>query len=230
MHVLIATPSYGGMIRRQCVQSLLRLIEAFRSKGIHTASLFDDATDVVFARNIAASTFVGEERLTHLLFVDSDMEFAPETVLRMVEANQPFIGCIYPGRWINMARAIKEGRTAAGLGFAVRPPLPTRQDAMNGICEVKGIGLGLCLIARSVFNDMISAGGIRRDAKLRPGVRYPVYGFFDHIVEGDEWFEEDVSFCLRWTRLGGRIFALTSETIGHVGEFTFRASYLEQFG
>jgi hypothetical protein len=197
--------------------------------------------EIVAARNFLASFMVERAAFTHLLFIDSDMGFAPGTVEKLIAANKPLIGCICPRRQIDLAalsRLSAKGAdmavaTAGALDFVVRYAPGTRNvEISNGLCSVLGVGMALTLIHRSVFAGLIENGEIVRYDRHgfgKEGLSGPMYGFFDPLRDGSAGhISEDFSFCERWVKkCGGETWALAGETVQHIGDFTFVGSYLD---
>lgn len=84
-----------------------------------------------------------------LLWVDDDMAFPPDALLRLMAHNVPVVGCNYParspgyaGQRVSSAQRMTEGEMR---------PIEPRSD---GLEEVDLIGLGLCLMKTSVFGDV----------------------------------------------------------------------------
>lgn len=113
-------------------------------------------------------------------------------------------------------------------------PWPFRMK--DGVVSVPGVGLGLALIARSVFETMIEKGCVERIAGQEP--QYPdetSWGFFDRVRDpGDKkwggWMSEDLSFCKRWVHdCGGQILVRSNATIQHIGNYKFTGSLMGRF-
>ena len=99
--LLIAVPAYGGSIKAPCVQSLLALQKALVKQGIKSAFDFTSYAEITAVRNLLATRMLRTPDATHLLFIDSDMQFVPETVFRLIAAQKPVIGCFYSERNAN---------------------------------------------------------------------------------------------------------------------------------
>jgi len=240
-NILIATPAYGGNVKLQFLNSLLKTQDLFNRKGIRHGFLGAANAEIVAARNYLASFMLERPEFTHLLFVDADMGFAPAVVERLIEAGKPLIGCICPRRKIDLeayARLSGKGATpavatAGALDFVVRYATGTKHVAVaNGVTSVLGIGMALTLIRREVFAALIKAGGIARydsHAFGPEGLRGPMYGLFDPIQDSLlGHVSEDFSFCERYVKsCKGEVWALASEVIQHVGDFSFAGSYLD---
>lgn len=212
-NILIAVPLHGSDIKIQCAVSLVALGANLAARGMMFGVKYHSSADLIRNRNILASAALAQPDRTHLLFVDADMEFRPEALFRMLELARPVIGCIYPRR----------KPTDSLRDFVVDLGEETRLQVTSGATRVRGVGMGLCLIDRTVLERMVASGKVRRDELKDQG--HPIFGFFDPITPD---VSEDLSFCRRWASLcDGEVWALVDEEIGHVGETTFRAQFLD---
>lgn len=239
-HIMIATPAYGGNVKIQYMESILRTNLALQRRGVSYDFRGHANAEIVAARNFLASVMYERPQYTHLLFVDADMSFHPASVEKLLDAGKPLIGCIYPKKDINfgaLAAALTkqppDEALASAFRFVVRHGAGARSvQVTQGMCSVLGVGMGLTLIERRVFTEMLAKGKITRSEKhdLGPdGLQGPLLGFFDRLESADSYLSEDFSFCERWIKLcGGEVFALAAEKISHIGDFTYTASYLDR--
>ena len=208
--LLIAVPAYGGSIKAPCVQSLLALQKALVKQGIKSAFDFTSYAEITAVRNLLATRMLRTPDATHLLFIDSDMQFVPETVFRLIAAQKPVIGCFYSERNANQ-----------GLVGVVDRPTEVPED---GLVEAAAIGMGLCLIERGALEAMATTGALaeQRQHPFADTLEGPLLGFFN-APQDNLYLSEDIAFCRRFTALTGQpIHALAREDIGHVGEQIFR--------
>jgi hypothetical protein len=206
--LMIAMPTYGGAVKTGCFGSVFGLGVRLAASGIRTPLAMIGDADVVAARNRLATQFFLRKTASHMLFVDSDIEFHVATVLKMMQADEPVIGCVYPQR------------NDSG-GFVIWHDGIGHLDVKGGSADVGGIGMGLCLIAKTALETLVATGKIR----IKPNPT--TYGFFDQILDGDDLLSEDLSFCRRWRDCGGRVRALLNEDVGHTGEKTYRGRYID---
>lgn len=133
---------------------------------------------------------------THVLWLDTDMSFPPETAVLLAMHHQPIVGCNYPVR------------QASGLSTAQREDgtrIPTT-DRSTGLEAVGALGFGVVLMQVDVVADL-----------GRPWFRH---GLNDH--GGD--IGEDIMLC-RALRAAGHTIYLDhdlSKQIGHIGSHTYR--------
>jgi hypothetical protein len=208
---MVAIPAYGGSIKNGCVLSLLKLQHSLHTRGLSAEYGILSVAGISEVRNFYASILLQRAEHSHLLFVDSDMAFEPSTFWKLVDAQKPFVGCIYPKR-------------KANAGFVVYNHGPIR--AKNGLARVEGIGMGLCLIQAACFRALLNTGQIAKYSGHgfeSHGLLGPLLGFFDPVPKDGEYTAEDYAFCYRWRTLcGGDVWALASEDVGHIGEYIYR--------
>src|SRR4051794_33021152 len=89
-NIAVFAPSYDHRVHTSTAESLYKLMEETRLHRIGCFVRFLPGDAVVQrVRNAAAALFLSNEQLTHLLFVDSDIQFSPTTVLRLLKLNEP---------------------------------------------------------------------------------------------------------------------------------------------
>jgi hypothetical protein len=221
-NLLIALPVHGGNVKVQCAISLVALCSTLVANDIRFEIRSTGSADIAKNRNFLASLAFAQSERTHLLFVDSDMDFRPEAVVRLLGLAKPVAGCVYPKR-----------QSPAGIeDFVVDLSGQPKLEVLDGACRVTGIGMGLCLIQRTALAQLTDTKALRcAPADPRRGETFHglVYGFFDPMIGQHQYISEDFSFCRRWTSLcGGEVWALIDQDIGHIGETTYRGR-LEDF-
>ena len=108
--ILLAIPDYGGTIKTPCFKSVIDTFQLLSRLGIKAGLLTYDLSDIAVSRNIMSSIFLQQPNHSHLLFVDSDMEFRPETLAKMVGVEKLLIGCAYPRRDIDISKLVELGK------------------------------------------------------------------------------------------------------------------------
>ena len=249
--IMISTPTAGGVAKVPFVVTLVDVVRTLMSNGIDVGFVNYDSSDIVMARNFAASRLLTDESYTHLLFIDSDMSFDAKLVLRYLHFGQPFVGSVYTKRAIDIdalkqavESAAKQGKQtrmiedlSSVMEFVIRLEGGDsgKRDltVQGGFTKVDGVGMGLTLLQRSVFTTMIEREVVRK----KKGGRFPksagdkVYNFFDPLVpQGrDEALSEDLAFCYRWQHFcSGEVWACIDVPIGHVGQFVYTGVFLEK--
>ena len=185
------------------------------------------------------------------MFVDADVHFEPESVLRLIKANHDISVACYPKKFVDWNQAAK----AASEG-------DERNMAMLSASLVVNFGASQCRIEDGFINILDGPTGfmmIKRTALEAMHERYPELNckndhqnrdFDDYCAVFDcmidpvskrcvmihvvlikceshgshvtrRYLSEDYAFCRRWQQMGGKIHADVTTTLGHVGNLPF---------
>ena len=92
LHLVIGTPMYGGMCTSEYTQSLLNLSEAANKSNVKLTTIFlGNESLIQRGRNTIAHHFMNLPDATHLLFIDADLKFRVEDVVKMIKADKSLI-------------------------------------------------------------------------------------------------------------------------------------------
>ena len=231
MKILVGTPTYNGQLTTNYTGSLLAL---WSELGDRLDWKTTSGTLVAWARNTLASLVLASDH-THLLFVDSDIDFPPSLIRRMLAFDAPIVSAVCPHRTLDPHRFHAMARTHADPGSAWARSLSFILELQEPHVERDGFyratrtGTGLMLIKREVFETLKRAyPDLYRPAA---GTYYEFQGLANVLQCFDPSYDEngvsvgeDVSFCRRWQATGGELWVVFDETVGHVGPFVFRAA------
>src|SRR6516164_8514878 len=140
IHLVVATPCFGGQVSSIFASSLFRLQSAVRSKSNLDLKvcLRDGDALITRARANLMTSFLDDPTATHLLFVDADIGFTPDQVFRLIESGADVVAGVYPIKrvnWEKVQRAI-EGRRpnvpAASLDYVLELDDPDHVAVVNG--------------------------------------------------------------------------------------------------
>ncbi len=245
-HILIAVPTMAGLMKAKTATTLVLLMRRLTRAGVQAEYLNVNSSDIVYARNLFAREVLRSEVLDGLLFVDSDMQFRPEVVMKMLALGADVVGTAYPKRSLNMdqfARAMAElgafspqakGKAMANTyQFTVVPswttPKVERLEVVRGFAKMAGVGMGCTLISRAALRAMIDGKVVEPRKDIIDGVDQMSWAFFDCMKVDGVTLSEDYSFCYRWTRLLGRdLWVCVDEPVTHLGDFSHQARYLDR--
>ena len=252
IRILIATPCTGETVTTEYLRTVVKI--GAEAKRLNPSFDFDLLTismaDIYKARNYLAAQFIRHARFTHLLFVDSDMGFEPRLIEKMLRYDKPFTAAFYPFRKIDMARFHETSRKVDESGLAERLALDFVSAASivgerraeggvayrvdEGFVRTKEIGTGVMLLKREVFEKLRDAypdlmGPPNQSPYDQLGVSEPVHQCFTSLRTDDgRYLSEDISFCWRWDRCGGQIWACVDEEITHFGQKAYKGAYIDR--
>ncbi|MDR5748555.1 hypothetical protein QCE73_35765 [Caballeronia sp. LZ029] len=237
-NVLICLPTHHDDVHINFAFSLMETARALTDAGCGFQTMHVGSSHVIRARNFFASYFVAHPEFSHLLFLDTDMRFAPQAVMKLLAAGKCVAGVAYPYRRVNLDKCIGE----ADQGLTLRAWLEKHADytvrlrtsgdgharVTDGFVEAEHVGTGIFLARRDAFDltlpftQCYAPPEQYRDAL--PDGRF--YGFFDTIEEQGHYLSEDLSFCRRVRLAGAQVWALVDETVVHYGASEVAGQYL----
>ncbi len=234
MHLLIATPCYGGLVTQRYMQSICALLQCggARGWGVSVELLGYDSL-IPRARNTLVATFLDQPEATHLMFIDADIGFQPEQVERMLAFDREVVAGMYPLKLIDYDPAVigrvQAGETlqAAQTRYVGALAANAMEHAKDGFAPGLYAGTGFMLIRRSALERMIQSYPQTRYTachdRQAPRLSTNNYALFDGMIEPEtrEYLSEDYTFCHRWRAIGGTLWLDTRSQLIHVGATEF---------
>lgn len=220
--------------------SLLRLILFFRENNI-TATVMPITFESLIsrARNAAVAHFMSDPELTHLLFIDSDIVFTPQDVLKLFHVNEPVVAATYPQKWLDESRMQKVFSMpqvpSEPLSLCTRLPVHfVNNQPIKPVMEAEYVATGFLLIQRKVFESMMQAYPDRKYKNDIDGYMSAnadlFYDFFPVQIHPTtrKYESEDYGFSRLWREIGGKIWIATDVTLTHRGWYGFTANAYRQ--
>jgi len=252
-HIFIATPCYGGQIGEPYFRSMMRFAILCNKYDIkYTISTLANESLITRGRNTLTSFFMENSEATHLFFIDADIEFNPEDILRMVAYDKPIVVGAYPKKAINWQSIMEATRndpaetpdTIEGHSSNYVVNFDFVKDSegnrtpqvqiVDNLVKLKDAGTGFMCIKKEVVQQMFDkypetkyVNDINVDQKFEPFM----YALFDCIIdpESRRYLSEDYTFCRRWQDMGGDVFLDPRTALNHVGHYTFRGNIRKLF-
>ena len=103
----ILTPHYGGMCYVNYMKSLIATISRMKEVGVEMHLEFCNNDSLVSrARNNLVAKAMTNPNMTHMLFIDNDITWDPDSILKLLVADKPIVGGIYPLKHYNWERLV----------------------------------------------------------------------------------------------------------------------------
>ena len=231
--VYIATPAYGCLVCNGFLGALVGLRQLLAQSGFQsTCNLLGNESLIQRARNLLTAQFM-RSGCTHMLFIDADIVFNPQTVVDMLNFDKDIVCGIYSKKSVNWDAVYSknplnptEPLQQRGLDFNINLVHSASEPVVDGRwCRVLDAATGFMLISRNVIERMYSAFRSLDVVNDIPGSDIKEYcAIFDCMIDPKtrRALSEDYSFCRRWQLLGGEVWADLASPLAHVGSWVFR--------
>src|SRR6056300_352499 len=111
--LFLSTPCYGGVCLEKYMSSIVKLQLLLIKEGIQ---LYLDTTEneslVHRARNVAVGRFMQKTDCEYFMFIDADVDFEAESVVRLLRSGHDISVACYPKKvvmWDQAANAVEGG-------------------------------------------------------------------------------------------------------------------------
>ena len=203
--VLIGTPAHDGRVDVWYANSLVNTIKLAKDVTIDPIYMSYDSL-VQRARNDLVRLAL-EGGYDDLIFIDSDQEWSPQWVFKLLDYDTDVIG----------GTVVKKSDQPA---YNVKA-LPTGLKwESNGLMEVECVGTGFMRISRKALQKVWeSSTEYTNEGKICRMV------FDVQLIDG-QLVSEDNIFCQKWKKLGGKVFIDPSMTCSHIGVKKYNGNFL----
>jgi len=181
-------------------------------------------------RNLLTHSFLKSD-CTHLLFIDSDIGFKPDQIIKMMQSDGDVVCGIYPKKnikWDLVADAVMNSVPIQELHKHAVEYLyiPEHIDTDDELVEVKRAATGMMMISREVFqtlSDKVPAFVLEDNLENVFQVNEEIKEYFFTSIDEQTkvYLHEDFNFCKLWINNGGKIHAATWVELNHSGMYTF---------
>ena len=203
--ILIAVPAMDR-IPTETVASLLDLRDNTKYKN---AILLKQNTYIHTARNQFVYDAV-ENAATHLMFIDSDMQFKAKDFDTLIERNLDIVGGLYVSRFSEKQNICKKIIEKDGFRQMIDfNEIPTMSEPF----EVDAVGTGFMLINMNVFKVLEPPFFFYTEPTTfhMKSVRFP-----------NNELGEDITFCMYAKENGFKVWCDPTVEIGHVGRKVYK--------
>jgi hypothetical protein len=210
---MVATPSFTGAISYECAESLQVATVLCLARGVLLQWIVTTGFSLIqCARDWLAAEFLHRPEFSHLLWLDDDVGFDPDGVLKLIESDLDVVGGIYPVRNDSPTRFFYE---AAG-------------DAVGYLQRVSKLPGGFLLVKRGAVEAVARCCEVydlpERDrdvSRLTPHI-FDVVLIDDPANPGTKVIlGEDYLFCHRLAAAGYAIYVRTDISFSHTGRYAW---------
>lgn len=206
----IATPAYNG-VSDVYLMSAVNTAAMMTREGLRWTWTVRHDPLVTVSRNLFVANFLAADH-THLLFIDSDIGWEPQSVFDLLESGYDVCCGIYQ----------RKTDPAGPVKWPMNVIDPERLQCVNDRwLEILDAPTGFLMIARTVFEQMKVAYPDLQTYFCDDAPIEESYRFFDCAIEKGSFISEDFAFSRRWRQIGGSIWADIKAPLLHVGQHTW---------
>ena len=217
MSILIGMPCYGGVVSDKTTNSLFALAKLFVRNNIdHGILTMANESLISRGRSRIANFFINNTEFEYLFFLDSDVGFEANDVLKLLSYNEEMVSGAYPMKTIPLQ-----------WNFTLSEP----RKMKGSLVAIERIGIGFSLIHRNVFTKI--ANEYNAELKYFPTIESTThnpterekensYHYFHEMKQGNIYLPEDLSFFTRARSVGVQPWMDTSISLCHVGSHVFQ--------
>ena len=223
MEVFLPLLCYNQTCNANFMLAVVSLIQKFQELNIKITiyPIFFESL-VSRARNAAVAHFMASTA-THLFFIDSDILFNPNDVVKLLKENKPVIGGIYPKKYL---------KSQSG-SFHVEFTANGKVGLEEHLCTLDYIPAGFLCINRETIQTLMDKKPELKYTNNIDGYQSEQAApyFFDlfqtKIDENNHYLSEDYGFCSLLKETQIPIYAYPNITLGHVGHFNYIGNFQE---
>ena len=191
MNILVAIPVYDGKLMVEAVACLLN--EKTVAHGIGDDLIVEFlpfCSHPAMGRNQLANSFM-ESNCDRLVFLDSDVTFAPGSLVKLAHMPHDLVGGAY---------RFKLPQESYPIGWD--ESRPCLQADKYGLLEVNSLPGGFMSVSRKVFEAIKAANPERYFEHM--GKR--MFSYFEMPYKNGHLCGEDSHFCMDWRNTGGKVY------------------------
>jgi len=244
----IATPCYGGQLNEPYFRSVIKMMTFFNGHQIPLAfGTIANESLVTRARNVLVAYFLASD-YTHLMFIDADIEFQTEDILKLYAHKKDVVVGAYPKKGVawdkirsnltdpaNKDKELSDRDMASfGSDYAINFKFVDKETKTigveNGLIKLHDAGTGFMMISREAILKMIKAYPelkYNNDVNINNAdLKDHFYALFDTMIDPVDrrYLSEDYTFCRRWQEIGGDVWLDPSISLNHYGHFCFQGN------
>lgn len=209
-HVHFSIPLLDGKVSDAFLVAMMKFVVISKDLGIQFSidTMKYDAL-ITRVRNNLVARFMTNPHATHLMFLDSDMIFDAEYIVRLLIARKDIVGAVYPMKTLPPTYDFN--------------PLEN-PDGETDLISVSELSTGFMMIKKGAISKMMDSHPELKyiDKEMVKEAMPYTYALFDTSIDVmNNYLAEYQTFSRRWTDLGGKLYADVGLKIDHIGQVAF---------
>lgn len=206
--VLIGTPAHDGRVDVWYCNSLVNTIKIAPHFDTLIQPIYMSYDSLVQRARNDLVRLTLEEGFDDLIFIDSDQEWDPMWVFKLLEYEEDVVG----------GTVIKKSDSP---GFNVKVLNLELKQQENGLMEVESVGTGFMKISKkalqAVWNQSPEYTNEGRVCRM----------VFDVQLIDGELVSEDNVFCRKWRSMGNKVYIDPHMTCNHIGPKKYQGNFMQ---
>lgn len=200
-HVLVAAPSYDGKVNVWHATALNETSKIGLTHNINVSAVYMSYDALVQRARNDIFKLAYDAKVDDLVFIDCDVDWQPLDFFNLLEHDASIVA----------APIIKKSDVENTYSVKL---LGDYKIQDNGLVEVDGCATGFMRVRYDAIKALYESAEEYQE-RHKP---HPSKMVFDvKVVDGELW-AEDIVFCDKWAKLGGKIYIDPAINCGHSGE------------
>jgi glycosyltransferase involved in cell wall biosynthesis len=207
--VMIGSPSYDGRLDVWYTNSLCNTIKESFQHGVDILPMWVSFDALIQRCRNDTVQLAMELDVDDLIFIDTDIEWQPEWVFKLLNYNEDVVGGTYPKKSNNP-------------DFVVRQMTRRSPNRDTGLIEVDGLGTGFLKLSKKAYTALWDSSPSyidQKDGKERRMI-------FDVRIEDSRLISEDIYACNQLQKLGFKIWLDPTMVCNHIGSKKYQGDFI----
>lgn len=179
-------------VKAKTTEALLRLVDFSKDKYDFFFTFPSEGYTIAENRLYIAIQAL-KRKCSHLLFIDDDMVFEPNTLDRLLSHQKDIVGVVYHSRQLedNTTVVLEDGTIL-------------KKDFPQELMKCKHVGAGVMLVDLSILKELDE-----------PWFKFATYPNGSTLIGEDSWF------CSQARKKGFEVWCDPTLSVGHIGDFSY---------
>lgn len=207
--VLIGTPTLDGRVDVWYCDSLLQSIKMSLDKDVFLHAIYPSYDSLLQRSRNSLVKLALEQEFDDLVFIDSDIQWDPEWLFKILQMPEPVIG----GALVKKSDT-NEGYTVQLLNKDLK------WNSTKELFEVDGVGTGFMKVSRFALEKLWETSKPYTDESGEQRMIFDIT-----INDKGELVSEDYTMCNKWKELGYKVWVLPEITCNHLGVKKWKGNF-----